>query len=56
MSNLHWIDNTDCWRCPICDFETHCPSNCAECKCPKCGFQDEKDAVNFNVSNRKTNS
>lgn len=41
--NLHWIDNADSYICPICGLEVHSPSKYEGCKCPKCGFQDEKD-------------
>ena len=40
---LHWIDNADSWICPICGFETGSPAKYEGCKCPKCGFQDDKD-------------
>ena len=43
--NLHWIDDADHWRCPICGFETPSPVNYPGCMCPVCGFQDEKDKV-----------
>jgi len=39
----HWIDNADSYICPICGFETNNPNKYKECKCPKCGFQNEKD-------------
>ena len=42
-SELHWIDNADSWICPICGFETGSPAKYEGCKCPKCGFQDDKD-------------
>ena len=43
MKELHWIDNADSWICPICGFETGSPAKYEGCKCPKCGFQDDKD-------------
>lgn len=43
--DLHWIDDADRWRCPICGFETASPMLYVGCKCPKCGFQDKKDKV-----------
>ena len=39
----HWLDNADSWICPICGFETASPAKYEGCKCPQCGFQDEKD-------------
>lgn len=47
----HWIDNADSYICPDCGFETNNPNRYAGAKCPKCGFQDEKDKsapINFN--------
>lgn len=41
--SLHWLDNADSWICPVCSFETSSPSKYEGCKCPKCGFQDNKD-------------
>lgn len=41
--NLHWIDDADHWRCPVCGEYVICPSVYVGCKCPVCGFQDEKD-------------
>lgn len=40
---LHWIDDADRWECPICGEYVICPSVYVGCKCPVCGFQDEKD-------------
>ena len=40
---LHWIDDADHWRCPVCGEYVTCPSVYVGCKCPVCGFQDEKD-------------
>ena len=42
-SSLHWIDNADSYICPICAFECDNPNRYEGCKCPQCGFQDEKD-------------
>lgn len=39
----HWIDNADSYICPICNQEVRSPSDYPGCKCPNCGFQDEKD-------------
>ena len=39
----HWIDDADHWICPYCGFETGSPAKYEGCKCPKRGFQDEKD-------------
>jgi len=39
----HWIDDADHWICPDCGFIAINPNRYAGCKCPKCGFQDEKD-------------
>lgn len=39
----HWIDDADHWICPDCGFITPNPNRYVGCKCPKCGFQDEKD-------------
>lgn len=39
----HWIDNADSYICPVCGFETYSPAKYPECKCPQCGFQDQKD-------------
>ena len=41
--SLHWLDNADSWICPVCGFETSSPAKYEGCKCPKCGFQDDKD-------------
>lgn len=41
--SLHWIDDADRYHCPICSFETVSPELYPGCKCPVCGFQDEKD-------------
>lgn len=41
--SLHWLDNADSWICPVCGFETGSPAKYGGCKCPKCGFQDDKD-------------
>lgn len=40
---VHWIDDADHYICPICGFETSSPAKYDGCKCPSCGFQDEKD-------------
>ena len=39
----HWIDNADSYVCPVCNQEVRSPSAYPGCKCPNCGFQDEKD-------------
>ena len=39
----HWIDNADSYICPKCRMEVNSPSKYKGCKCPRCGFQDEKD-------------
>lgn len=39
----HWIDYGDSWVCPVCSQEVRDPSKYPGCKCPNCGFQDEKD-------------
>lgn len=41
--SLHWIDDADHWECPLCGEYVTCPSIYPGCKCPVCGFQDEKD-------------
>ena len=41
----HWIDNADSYICPICGFETNNPNRYESARCPKCGFQDAKDAI-----------
>ena len=43
MDTLHWIDDADHWRCPICGLEVGNPEYYPDCRCPVCGFQDEKD-------------
>ena len=40
---LHWIDDADHWICPICGLEAGNPAYYPDCRCPICGFQDEKD-------------
>lgn len=40
----HWIDDIDHWICPVCRLEVTNPNNYDGCKCPRCGFQDPKDA------------
>lgn len=42
---MHWIDDADQYICPICGFETYNPYKLEDCRCPKCGFQDPKDAI-----------
>lgn len=42
-SKDHWIDDADHYICPICGFETSSPAKYEGCKCPNCGFQDDKD-------------
>lgn len=37
-----WIDDADCYRCPVCGYETHNPRNHGY-KCPKCGFVADED-------------
>jgi rubredoxin len=44
-----WIDNGDSWICPMCRFETSSPAKYPGCKCPKCGFQAEKDKMTENI-------
>lgn len=41
----HWIDNADSYICPKCGIEVNNPARYDGCKCPNCGFQDEKDKV-----------
>lgn len=41
----HWIDDIDHWICPVCRLEVTNPNNYEGCKCPRCGFQDPKDAA-----------
>lgn len=41
--NLHWIDDADHWECPVCGAYATSPSVYTGCRCPACGFQDEKD-------------
>ncbi len=43
-SAQHWIDDIDHWICPVCRLEVTNPNNYEGCKCPRCGFQDPKDA------------
>ena len=43
LKSKHWIDNADSYICPICGEEVRSPSAYPGCKCPKCGFQNEKD-------------
>lgn len=43
--DLHWIDDADHWLCPVCGHESPSPVNYPGCRCPVCGFQDEKDKV-----------
>lgn len=42
---MHWIDDADQYICPICGFEAYNPYKLEDCRCPKCGFQDPKDAI-----------
>ena len=51
--SLHWIDDADHWRCPVCGEYVTCPSICPDCKCPVCGFQDEKDKENDDAEIRR---
>lgn len=41
----HWIDNADSYICPVCRLEVNNPAKFWGCICPRCGFQDPKDAV-----------
>ena len=43
LKSKHWIDNADSYICPVCGEEVRSPSAYPGYKCPKCGFQDEKD-------------
>ena len=45
----HWIDNADSYICPVCRFETDNPNRFPFAKCPRCGFQDEKDVKQMNA-------
>lgn len=40
---LLWRDGGDCYICPICGEEVNSPARYHGCRCPKCGFQAEKD-------------
>lgn len=40
---LLWRDGGDCYICPICGEEVNSPARYPGCRCPKCGFQAEKD-------------
>lgn len=44
----HWIDNADSYICPVCGLEVPSPVKYEGCKCPRCGFQDEKDVERMN--------
>lgn len=48
----HWIDNADSYICPICGLEVNNPAKYDGCKCPKCGFQDEKDKEKKNEKDK----
>ena len=41
----HWIDNGTSCVCPVCRCEVNNPSEYIAFKCPRCGFQDEKDQI-----------
>ena len=43
MSEKQWIDNTDSYICPECNFEVRKPLADYNFICPKCGFYDRKD-------------
>ena len=53
MKTLHWIDDADHWRCPICGLEAGNPAYYPDCRCPICGFQDEKDKKDKNEEDKK---
>ena len=44
---MHWKGNIDSFICPVCNLEVSNPRNYPGCKCPRCGFQDPKDAVEY---------
>lgn len=44
---MHWKGNIDSFICPMCNLEVSNPRNYPGCKCPRCGFQDPKDAVEY---------
>lgn len=41
----HWIDNADSYICPVCGEEVRDPGKYPGCKCPNCGFQDERETI-----------
>lgn len=52
MEMKHWIDNGDSYICPDCGFETANPNYFKDARCPRCGFQDEKDRDTTNKEAR----
>lgn len=52
IAGQHWIDDIDNWICPVCRLEVTNPNNYEGCKCPRCGFQDPKDAAKHYWINR----
>lgn len=40
---MEWIDNADSWICPVCGNEENSPAWYPGCRCPRCGFQADKD-------------
>ena len=55
MTKDHWIDDADHYICPICGFETSSPAKYEGCKCPNCGFQDEKDKQSHSQNQHQKN-
>lgn len=43
----HWKGNIDSFICPVCGLEVSNPRNYPNCACPRCGFQDPRDAKEY---------
>lgn len=49
--SLHWIEYAYHWECPVCGEYVVSPSAYPDCRCPMCGFQDEKYKENDDAEN-----
>lgn len=53
MKTLHWIEDVYHFECPVCGEYVVSPSAYPDCRCPICGFQDEKDKKDKNEEDKK---
>lgn len=43
ISSKRWIFEKDRYICPVCNLVVDDPDEFEDSRCPRCGFQDEKD-------------